>query len=106
MTHTHTAMTVGRFGWFHMVMFPSLHSYNLNCRETRYVHWMGDSKYPFMPLTYLEITGACFISSIYRASSCPRDIENMECTRIRIYGFLCLELAALLLFICCIILQT
>lgn len=60
MTHTHTAMTVGRFGWFHMVMFPALHSYNLNCRETRYVHWMSDSKYPFMPLTYLEITSACF----------------------------------------------
>lgn len=31
---------------------------------------------------------------------------DMECTRIRIYGFLCLEISALLLFICCIILQT
>lgn len=30
----------------------------------------------------------------------------MECSRIRIYSFLALELAALFLFICCIILQT
>lgn len=62
MTHTHTAMTVGRFGWFHLVMFPSLHSYDLNCRETRYVSCVG---YPFMPLTYLEILSVLYIEQVH-----------------------------------------
>lgn len=43
------------------------------------MRWVVDSEYPFMPLTYLEKyfkLVPVFISSIYRASSCPRDIEH------------------------------